>query len=241
MHLYALYNTVLISAACAQKRINYICPECLNIVRCRSGNKKQPHFYHIYKNRFCRQSGKSKGHLQTQLRLQAMIPTIHLEKKIGSRIADALWDEEKIVFEIQYSPLSLEEAKNRCKEYEKNGYTVVWILHDKQFNKKKTSPSEYFLRKEKIAFFTNGHLLYDQIEICTEKIRVFKGKPRPINITKPTHVTPFRCSFPGEAFRLQNNQTSTWIKKRKLHYKIKGPLYLFFKRFIHRLLELTTT
>ncbi len=107
------------------------------------------------------QYGKSLSHLQIQLHLKALEPQLILEKKIENRIADAVWEEKKIVFEIQFSPISLEEVQNRCRDYQRLGYTPIWILHDRRFNRPWMSPAEEYLRTHATTFFTDGHHFYD--------------------------------------------------------------------------------
>jgi competence CoiA-like predicted nuclease len=109
-----------------------------------------------------RHYGKSLAHQQIQHHLKSLIPSLELEKRLGNRIADAAWEQRKIVFEVQYSPISLEEAKDRTKAYKSLGYTVVWLLHDREFNQPKPSPGEIYLRKRAISYFTDGHQFYDQ-------------------------------------------------------------------------------
>lgn len=69
------------------------------------------------------------------------------------RIADVASLSTKTVYEIQYSPMSLGEAQARCEDYESQGYTVVWILHEHTF-KGRLRPVERFLRS-KICYYTN--------------------------------------------------------------------------------------
>lgn len=232
MQLYALQGSSLLSAHDAEKGIDYICPECLGSVRCKRGGKKTAHFYHRRSASLCRQQSKSRAHLQIQLHLKSLIPDAELESKVQHRIADVLWQEHNIIFEIQYSPIRCEEVQQRCQDYQNNGYTVIWILHDKEFNQKKLSPAEDYLRKENIAFFTNGYLIYDQIETLRNKIRIFKGKMLPIDITQPKWQSPFQCSFPGDA-----SHHNTY----PIQHRSKRFVYRLLKKLTYRLLELTTT
>jgi competence protein CoiA len=106
-----------------------------------------------------------------------------------SRIADVVWEKEKIVFEIQYSPISLEEASSRCSDYKTAGFTPIWILHVKRFNRRKINASENFLRKTG-AYYTNfnekGHgEIFDQFEICKNGRRLFRGPTLTLDISQP--------------------------------------------------------
>jgi len=122
-----------------------------------------------------RHYGKSLAHQQIQHHLKSLIPSLELEKRLGNRIADAAWEERKIIFEVQYSPITLEEARDRTKAYKNLGYTVVWLLHDREFNRPKASPGEIYLRKKAISFFTDGHQFYNQ----------YDGFRTPVDLTLP--------------------------------------------------------
>src|SRR5271170_2645635 len=144
MQLYALDNTTPIAAAKADKKRDYLCPECGSKLRLRSGPSRQSHFYHLSLPTHCLQHQKSLEHLQLQLRLFDLIgPQAQIESPFPAfkRIADVAWHSKKIIFEIQRSPIPLEEAQNRNLDYQRAGYNVIWILHDRQFNKTHLSAS----------------------------------------------------------------------------------------------------
>jgi hypothetical protein len=133
--------------------------------------------------------GKSVAHEQIQYHLKKQIPSIELEKVIGKRRADAVWEEKKIVFEIQLSSIAHAEVLNRCSDYAASGYHIVWILHEGLFNGPKVTPAEKFLRESQTTYFTNGATIYDQIEVISGKRRLFQGTPLPVQIEVP--CTPF--------------------------------------------------
>ncbi|MGE5196370.1 MAG: competence protein CoiA, partial [Anaerolineae bacterium] len=125
MQLYALEGNTCIIAQEALAHKDYRCPECAGIVRARHGPHRRPHFYHMHLSKFCRQRQKSEEHIQTQLFLKKCLPQEEaaLEKiypAIG-RIADVAWEREKLVFEIQCSPISAEEVKSRTTDYRSLG------------------------------------------------------------------------------------------------------------------------
>ena len=132
-----------------------------------------------------RQLGKSIAHNQIQYYLKKQIPEIELEKTVGNRRADALWERKKIVFEIQVSPISYEQALLRSKDYASYGYQIVWILHDKEFNRSKASRAERFLRNSYTTYYTTGALFYDQIDIFDGKIRQYKSSPLSVQLYSP--------------------------------------------------------
>jgi competence protein CoiA len=194
MQLYALDNDLPVPATKAEKGKNYLCPECSATVRKREGATRQTHFYHLRLPKQCRQHQKSLEHLQLQLKLAHLIGQgAQLECPFPAiqRIGDVAWHEKKIVFEVQCSPILLEEVKNRHLDYEKAGYTVIWILHDKRFNQKALTASEAYARTYP-CYFTNidktgEGIVYDQFDVIKGGRRLFKGPPLTIS---PTKITP---------------------------------------------------
>lgn len=193
MQFYALQDNLLVVAGHAEKQRNYLCPECGGVVRLRSGPARQPHFYHLASSVHCRSHQKSAAHLQAQLAITRLLPAgeSQMERPFPTiaRIADVAWERAKIVFEIQCSPISLEEASQRSSDYKSTGYTPVWILHTRRFNRRKMSASENFLRKTG-AYYTNfdekgyGEFI-DQFEICKGSRRLFRGPSLQVDLSKP--------------------------------------------------------
>lgn len=191
MQIYALDGNRNLAVSEATKGKDYYCPGCGAIVRPRKGKIKQPHFYHIQKNRLCREANKSLAHLQMQEFLLNTLPKNEaaMEQRFPQiqRIADVFWKEQKTVFEIQCSPISIDEAMQRNLDYESLGLKVVWLLHDRLFNKKRCKESELFLRKEGAYFFSLGKevRIYDQWEKLKGPFRIYRGMPRHVAIHLP--------------------------------------------------------
>lgn len=157
MQLFALNESnELVSPLKAIRQKDYTCPECRSRVRVRSGTYRTPHFFHLDEDRECRQNGKSLPHLQTQFRLQQLLPQIKLERPFPSisRIADAAWEEEKIVFEVQCSPITAEELKARNRDYASVGWTAIWIFHEDRYNKRRLTAAEWAVRQQ-AHYFTD--------------------------------------------------------------------------------------
>jgi hypothetical protein len=312
MQLYALDKSTLVLASHAVRDRPYLCPECHGFVRIRGGGRRQIHFYHARRPATCRQHGKSLAHLQIQLHLKSLIPSLTLEKRFESRgsckttvpqkiddfdassqgqhagpcradetmpewageearrdlapkgrfygahefcnclsrVADACWMEEKIVFEVQCSPITLQEAKTRCEDYLKLGFTPVWILHDRRYNRFRLTPAEEYLRSQTTTFYTDGRSIYDQFDVCQNSRRVFCGPKILVNPALPQKKTleplfsrNWPLSFHGDLFHRINPQQLEHFKKIQKSYQ-KQRLWTMWKRayrfLLYRLLEQST-
>lgn len=193
----------LISAKNASRSQDYFCLECKGKLRAKQGVKKIFHFFHIHQARDCRQSKKSLEHTMAQNSLAALLPRgeSFLEKpfpEIG-RVADVFWEKEKIVFEVQCSPISPFEVLNRIRDYNSIGLACIWILHEKRFG-------GYFKTKgwslERIPhYYTN--MTKDQEGFFYDR---YLFKKRPVSLNKPQKIEKKQYSnWPKEIQnRLQN-------------------------------------
>jgi competence protein CoiA len=130
---------LIIPISRAEKNVFYTCVECGKKLIPKL-NAQSPHFAHAQEG-VCRQTGTSLTHTQTQRYLQALFPcgTCFLEypfPKLG-RIADVYCPKRKFVFEIQCSPISIEEVEKRNGDYGSLGLQVIWILHTGRYNPKR--------------------------------------------------------------------------------------------------------
>jgi competence protein CoiA len=249
MQLYALDKFQLVLAHHAARDRPYLCPECHGFVRIRGGGRRQIHFYHTRRPASCRQHGKSLAHLQIQLYLKSRIPSLELEKRFESRIADACWSEAKIVFEIQCSSISFQEAKSRCEDYLNLGFTPVWILHDRRYNRFTTSPAEEYLRSQTTTFYTDGTSIYDQFDVCQSFRRLFRGPKLPVNLAQPLQkpLEPlfsrrWPLSFAGDLFHRSTPQQLEHLKKIVKRYQTKQRWIRWkeaYRFLLYRLLEAT--
>ncbi|CDZ79787.1 Competence protein [Candidatus Rubidus massiliensis] len=181
----------------SKKEEEYFCLECKNKVRPRKGSLRQQHFYHVNLSPDCRQSNKSAEHIQTQIFIQKILDERdcfleHPFREIN-RIADVYWQSQKLVFEIQCSSISPLEMHERMLDYQKIGLEVVWILHQKTFQKKFYSKEEKFLIHHShyytsIDKYGEGEI-YDLFYCEKEKARYFLAK-RAINLSACTKVKP---------------------------------------------------
>lgn len=217
MALYAVDEDDLIFAGHAQPRKIYWCLDCFGPVKKRLGKDRTPHFYHIQPAPHCRLHSKTEDHLRAQLQLQKHFApgALQIERpfiKIN-RVADVCWESEKVVFEIQCSPLTEKEAELRMNDYHNQGYDVVWLLDDKRYNKRVIRPAEEFLRRHSAYYVSIKAGLasdfYDQFEIFTEDKRVRKGKRLLLDLQKIRQrpkVEFKEALFPKQIIQLQCNK-----------------------------------
>lgn len=212
MHLYALDEKQTLQAAHqAEKQKDYFCPECQSVVRKRGGFLRQTHFYHLEPNRACRQSGKTIVHLQTQHYMNKILPDCELEKRFSAinRIADVVWEKEKLIFEIQCSPITAKEIEARNRDYHSLGYRVIWILHNRLYNKSRLTAAEFFLQ-EIPHYFTDMNadgegFIYDQW--C----QIHKGKRLDSLDSRKVNLASYQISK-GELF--SQKEYPMWMNKR---------------------------
>lgn len=182
-----------IYASDAEERQSYTCCYCQTKVRVRKGLSRIPHYYHLNLPASCRLQGKSQDHLFAQLALVKLLPAKEavIEKTFPTllRVADVVWEARKIIFEIQCSPISEQEAQQRVIDYAKNGYQIVWILDDRVFNRRIVRPGERWVRYRTCYYATlRGRpfpFFYDQFEFFSEERRIKKGYALHIRLDKP--------------------------------------------------------
>lgn len=78
---------------------------------------------------------------EAQCRLEHPFPSIN-------RIADVVWLPKRIIFEVQCSGITAQEVRQRNCDYKSEGYQVVWLLHNRQFNRQRVSAAEMELRNQ---------------------------------------------------------------------------------------------
>lgn len=181
----------LIDANQADKGLIYSCPECSGRVRVRSGPLRRAHFYHAdsTEDRSCRQEGKGMEHLQTQLFLRELIgPSCELEKRFPyiGRIADVAWPAERLIFEVQYSPMTPDELLERNQDYRSQDYEVIWIFHDHRYNRPKWTEVE-IAAQSGLFFYTNidewgRGWIYDQVDAIRGRQRIFLLPPLGVHL-----------------------------------------------------------
>lgn len=194
----------------------YWCLDCFGPVKKRKGRRRRErghffHFYHLKPSAGCRLYSKSEDHLIAQLELRRLFPqgVLQIERPFIpiDRVADACWEKEKVVFEIQCTSLSEKEAEIRMRDYKSQGYDVIWLLDDKRYNKRVCRPAEAFLRTRSAYYISIRRMeIYDQFEVFFEGKRVRKGRPLPIDlrrIYRAPDTTFCEDRYPQQIVKLQ--------------------------------------
>jgi competence protein CoiA len=120
----------------AQLKRDYVCPHCQKKLRLKRGQRRVWHFFHLSKND-CIEKGRSLAHLAIQSYLKEIFLDAELEKPflMVGRICDVCIESKKLIFEVQCSSISQKEVDQRTTDYQKLGYQVIWIFHQKLFKK----------------------------------------------------------------------------------------------------------
>ena len=202
----------LILAENAHKHHDYRCIECSQIVRLRRGIHRKAHFFHIQPNRICKQHGKGMPHLMLQQFVKNILPEEEAQIECPfptiNRIADVAWHSKKLIFEIQCSPISKEEIKQRNENYTSIGYQVIWIFHDERYNQSRLSAAELLLSNHPHYFSDmNGEgigKIYDQFSIISNGKREKRLPALPIDLSSPMYHKHFKIP------RLLKPRFNTW-------------------------------
>ena len=189
MPLYALDSeNRIVSAAEASSMQSYRCVECQKTLKKRFGKHRRPHFYHLETTPHCRLYSRSLDHLAVQAILLQMLPFLKAERRFPNllRIADLCWEEKKLIFEIQCSPIKSSEVEARNRDYSQEGYEVVWLLDERLFNKRQLRIAEELLRSSCCYFFSlKKGIVYDQFELIFQGKRLLKGAHLFVDLSKP--------------------------------------------------------
>jgi competence protein CoiA len=260
MALYAVEDDDLIYAGHAESGKVYWCLDCFGPVKRRRGKLHFYHFYHTAASPKCRLYSKTEDHLLAQLQIQKQFPAgvLQMERpfiKIN-RVADLLWESEKIVFEIQCSPMTDKEAEMRIRDYRSQGYEVVWLLDDKRYNKRVIRPAEDYLRRHSTYYLTIRAGLdsecYDQFEVFASGRRVRKGKRLRLDLEKirrmpkiafnadlfPKQITQLDCTryFAGDRLyrALTYPQAMPYWRTLEIQLAVEKPTISKFRRWLWR-------
>jgi competence protein CoiA len=256
MQVYALnQNGKRIFAGSALRSEEYQCLECGLKVRVRKGLHRRAHFYHVSGQKSCRQSGKTKEHLDLQALLVTLLaPDADEEVAFSAigRIADVACEKERIIFEIQCSPISAEEVKARIRDYESVGWRVIWILSSRTFSKYRASEAEVALLPHP-HYFAKGGRIFDELSDIVGGVRRRRSErafideilleampPESNSCPKPFNerLKHWKYHLKGDLidkvrgsreFRLFSQNSLSWNKKKFIS-TLKGLYYFFLER-----------
>ena len=169
---------------------------------------------------------------------------VWLEKSFPQirRVADVVWPAQKIIFEIQYSPITVREVQARNRDDRKIGYSVIWILHERRYNRAYLTPVERLLRSQ-THYFTNINSLgygevYDQYSYIRLGRRVQKTPRFPIILNQLSHLKQIPRHFPKERRKWKHSFGGDLF--HQTFEPIKASPFRFYRILFHLLLEKVT-
>ena len=151
-----------------------------------------------------------------------------LEHRVKEHIADIYWQAQNTVFEVQCSPISLKEASRRTKDFEKLKINIIWILHQKTYNKVHMSPAETYLVKNKKVYYCNisqsgDGIVFDQEEAILFHKRLHKTPPQEVLF----HL-PRKKFFSKNLYFSGDIQETPLLQRMRLHPDIWKKKTVFY-------------
>lgn len=186
----------------------------------------------------------SHRHIQLALKKALAPQEVWLERafpQIG-RIADCVWPNQKLIFEIQCSRVSPREILARNRDYQKIGYRVIWILHDRHYNRTFLTLEERILLTQ-THYFTNINAfgtgeIYDQHSQIHLRRRVMRGPRYPIILSSIRDLKQIPRHFPKERKRWLYSFGNDFFHHP--YQPIKRPLFPLYRLLFQSLLEKVT-
>jgi hypothetical protein len=239
----------LVQAEDAESQKDYLCPECSEILRVKKGAIRHVHFFHVKDRGECRLRARSTMHLKIQEYLKEKLQDCTLEypfQEIG-RIADVAYHPLKVVFEIQISPISKEEAVQRTKDYWSLGWHVVWLLHVDYYGKRQAKPVEealigiphYFIDLgyregsifDEISYVSQGKRVwvsYEKRDVKVENIKVLRTPGEEVFVERKNILQgrkkSWSCHFEGDFFDVEprefHEDKKEYLPQVKVFFKL---------------------
>lgn len=127
-----------IDAAIAQRGPEYHCPQCKGVVILKKGRKVIDHFAHKPPTDCTWAAGETRAHLEAKLIVSQALAGRGLKAQVecvvdtlpGDRRADVMaWSPKglQIAFELQHTPIGLDEIERRAFSYARAGIAQIWI------------------------------------------------------------------------------------------------------------------
>ncbi|MDR3156321.1 MAG: hypothetical protein LBT69_00140 [Lactobacillales bacterium] len=157
------------------KNQNFLCPVCRKSVQLKMGTHSRPHFAHFTKSIHTKKrEGETNEHREGKETLyywsrQKTEINVELEPYISSidQRPDVLI-ESKLAFEIQCSPISIQQLTKRCVEYQKIGISPIWFCGKKLHINEKLSD----LNRALMNYAKNIGFYYWEIHQQKQQIRL---------------------------------------------------------------------
>ena len=219
-------NGERVGATEAFAQVDYQCPECQGVVRVRRGEERIPHFFHRNEGYSCRLRLKDGLHSAVQSWLIKKLgdPFCSLECHFPeiSRVADIAYHPQKVIFEVQVSPITPEEAQQRTCDYWRIGWHVIWLLHTQTYGRHKASAFENSLLSIP-HYFTSiglgGGKTWDELSVVRSRRRYWYTVPPKRQVLETVTVHVFRpppdcvvgcCSLKLPVQWWQKHRQTTW-------------------------------
>lgn len=211
------------------------CLSCQERVILKSGPIKVRHFaHHKQTNCLLNYERESREHLELKAKLFSSLvlyQSVYVEKALQElgQVADLLVN-ERLILEVQCSPLSISKLFKRSDAYYKAGYHVIWLLGEKLWVRDKLKPlHHHFLYFSKWLGFYLWELdnsrnilrlkymiVVDIFGKCHYLVKEFSFKGNILSILR----FPFRYqNFSSNSYRLKQD-IPTFIQKQ-LYFKQK--------------------
>lgn len=172
---------------------DYYCLECTLPVRMRTSVLGLNHFFHIACSESCRQSARSKLHIDTQKFILNSFPKEAISEEVRfpeiGRVADIAYFPHKCIFEVQCSWIDRDEAVERTRAYQSIGWSVIWILSLKRFGGRYATGFEEWLQGNPHYFF---EAVRDQIIVYDMHTQIHAGKRRFLDPGRIPISTPLK-------------------------------------------------
>ncbi len=133
------------------KKGEYYCQYCKESLFFKKGRTRISHFSH-YPSSECQMRKESYFHLISKYQLKKYLfeklnMDVYTEKRIlinnGFRIADIYIPFKNLIIEIQTSPITVQEWKNRERDYHRANYNTLWLFNYQIFFDKKVNTGYY--------------------------------------------------------------------------------------------------
>lgn len=238
-------NKQLVKASTTQKERTIYCPHCGERLICKVGMIKIPHFSHLKNSQCCSFSeGESAEHLaykegfqkwggifEEDWEMEAILPEIPQRPDLLS---------QKLVIEVQCSPLKISRLVERITGYHKYQYEDWWLLGPKLTPRKKLTQ----LQKAFCSFSSDkglhlwlvnqqGVFLYYFLREINGALFADRHQWMPYSVSlKEIYQTSFQNQQP--LIHLRKTDASNWKKRLNQQLIKKDPYILRLQKYFYQ-------